>query len=137
MRLLLDTQVFLWFIEADPRLSTHAANVIGDPDNGRYLSVASVWEIAIKVKIGKLRLNAPGPLDTVLTQQLTINDVTLLPVEYRHAVRVHAMPYARHANGGDHTDPFDRLIVSQSLVEDLTLVSTDAVLDGYGIVRCW
>ena len=137
MRLLLDTHAFLWFIEADPQLSTLATNMIGDPDNERLLSAASVWEIAIKVHIGKLEMKVPGPLSTVLAQQMAVNLVRLLPIGYDHAVNVHAMPFAVFANGTEHKDPFDRLVTSQALVENLTLVSMDAVLDGYGVARCW
>jgi PIN domain nuclease of toxin-antitoxin system len=137
MRLLLDTHTFLWFIEADPHLSTQAATVIGDPENERLLSAASIWEIAIKVRIGKLGMQVPGPLDTILAQQIAANQVNTLPVEYNHAVAVYAMPFARCSNGTDHKDPFDRLIVSQALTENITLVSADAVLDQYGVTRIW
>jgi PIN domain nuclease of toxin-antitoxin system len=137
MRLLLDTHAFLWFIEDDPQLSTIAVNAIGDPDNERLLSAASVWEIAIKVHRGKLQMKAPGPLDVVLAQQLAANFVRVLPIEYDHAVRVHSMPFVLSASGVEHKDPFDRLIASQALAENLTLVSADAVLDGYGVARCW
>lgn len=137
MRLLLDTHTFLWFIEADKRLSAVAASVIGDPNNERFLSVASIWEIAIKVNLGKVQMNSPGPLDIVLARQLAANQVDLLSVEFAHAVKVHSMPFARSSNGSEHKDPFDRLIVSQALVEGLTLVSADAVLDSYGAARCW
>lgn len=137
MRILLDTQAFLWFIEADTRLSALAASVIGDPDNERFLSVASVWEIAIKVNLGKLQMKSPGSLDIILSTQLAANQVDLLPIGFAHAVKVHAMSFARTATGREHKDPFDRLIVSQALVEGLTLVSIDAVLDSYGVVRYW
>ncbi len=137
MRLLLDTHAFLWFIEADARLSSLAAAAIGDPDNERFLSVASIWEIAIKVRNGKLQMKGPDPLDVILTQQITATQVNLLPVEFSHAVNVHAMPFARASHGSDHKDPFDRLIVSQALVERLTLVSSDSVFDRYGVTRCW
>jgi len=137
MRILLDTHAFLWFIEADARLSSFAATVIGDPDNERFLSAASVWEIAIKVGNSKLRMKSPGPLDVILTHQLAANQVNLLPIEFSHAVNVYRMPFARAPDGSDHKDPFDRLIVSQALVESLTLVSIDTVLDGYGVTRCW
>ena len=137
MRLLLDTHAFLWFIEADPRLSTLAETIIGDPNNERLLSIASIWEIAMKVRIGKLQMTSPGPLDIILTEQIAVNDVSLLPIEFSHAVNVHAMPFALASDGTDHKDPFDRLIISQALSEKLTLVSADAVLDGYGVSRCW
>lgn len=137
MRLLLDTHAFLWFIAADSRLSPLAAAMIGDPQIERLLSVASIWEIAIKVHLGKLQMTPPGPLEAVLAQQMAVNQVSPLPIQFTHAVRVYGMPFAQSADGADHKDPFDRLLVAQALVEDLTLVSADAVLDGYGVTRCW
>jgi PIN domain nuclease of toxin-antitoxin system len=135
MRVLLDTHAFLWFIYADPQLSVTATDIIGDPENERLLSVASIWEMSIKVQLGKL--NLPSPLDTFLTDQLAKNQVQLLSIEFAHAVFVHSMPPARFANGPDHKDPFDRLIVAQALVDGIPLVSVDAVLDEYGITRVW
>ncbi|MEP6757540.1 MAG: type II toxin-antitoxin system VapC family toxin [Chthonomonadales bacterium] len=137
MRLLLDTHTFLWFIEADPRLSSRAESLIGDPENKRFLSVASIWEIAIKVNIGKLQLKFYGLLDTILAQHLAANQVELIPIEFDHAVHVHDLPFAQSADGTEHKDPFDRLIVSQALAEDLAIVSADSVLDGYGVKRIW
>ena len=135
MRVLLDTHTFLWFIFADPQLSVTAVNAIGDPDNERLLSMASIWEIAIKVRLGKLRL--PTPLDTFLHEQIVTNQVRLLPIEFAHAVFVHSLPHGHLANGNDHKDPFDRLIVSQAIVEGIALASIDGVLDGYGVNRIW
>ena len=99
------------------------------------LSIASIWEISIKVQLGKL--NLPSPLDAFLTEQLAKNQVQLLPIEFSHAVFVHSLPLARRANGTDHKDPFDRLIIAQALVDSIPLVSVDAVLDGYSITRVW
>ena len=82
-------------------------------------------------------MNSPGRLDDILTQQITANRVNLLPIEFSHAANVYTMPFARASDGSEHKDPFDRLIVSQALAESLVLVSTDRVLDGYGVTRCW
>jgi len=135
MRLLLDTHAFLWFIFADPRLSTDAAEIIGDPAHERLLSIASIWEIAIKVKLGRLVL--PNPLDDFLSSQMSLNDIQLLPIEFLHAVGVHSLSYRRLANGTDHKDPFDRMIVSQALAERLPVVSREVILGEYGVTRIW
>jgi len=135
MRILIDTHAFLWFIFADPRLSDAAADVIGEPDNERLLSIASIWEIAIKVNTGKLAL--PDPLDRFLKDQLKKNRTRLLPISFDHAVNVHSLPYAHYPNGAEHKDPFDRLIVAQALIENLTVISIESVFDQYGVRVRW
>jgi PIN domain nuclease of toxin-antitoxin system len=128
MRLLLDTHAFLWFITADAQLSSTAENAIRNPGNDAFLSIASVWEIAIKVNLGKLPI--PLPLDTFIPEQLRLNRVSLLPIEMQHAFEVSRM--APH-----HRDPFDRMIIAQAQVERLELVSADAMFDPYPIRRLW
>ncbi len=126
--MLLDTHTFLWFISDDPRLSSAARDAIEEPSNRRFLSVASLWEMAIKVSLGKLAL--AQPIDVLLPRQLEINGVELLPIEAGHALRVATLPF-------HHRDPFDRLLVAQCLEEDLPLISADQQFDAYGIRRIW
>lgn len=128
MRLLLDTHAFLWFITADAQLSSAAESAIRKPGNEAFLSTASVWEIAIKVSLGKLPI--PLPLDTFIPAQLQLNRITLLPIELQHAFEVSRM--ALH-----HRDPFDRIIIAQAQVEDLDVVSADAMFDAYPVRRLW
>ncbi len=128
MRFLLDTHTFLWFVWNSPQLSAAARLLIEEPTNEIWLSVASVWEIAIKVSTGKLALTQP--LDTFFAEQLARNRIRLLPLELRHAARVSTLPF-------HHRDPFDRLLVAQSLTDPMPLVSADAVLDAYNIDRRW
>jgi PIN domain nuclease of toxin-antitoxin system len=128
MRLLLDTQAFLWFILQDSRLSWAAEAAISLPANEVLVSPASYWEIAIKVSIGKLALSQP--FDPFIEQQIVKNQLVVLPIEPRHAARVVALPF-------HHRDPFDRILVAQSLLEGIPLVSSDARLDQYGIRRIW
>ena len=128
MRVLLDTHAFLWFITADPKLSTQAAQVIRDGRNDVLLSLASVWEIAIKVSIGRLPI--PQPLDTFVPQQLGFNRIGLLPVELRHALAIARLPL-------HHRDPFDRMLVVQAQADDIPIVSADTTLDAYGVQRLW
>ncbi len=129
MRLLLDTQVFLWFVSGDERLSSRAHSLIEDYEHEVYLSAASIWETAIKLRLGKLHL--AQPLEQLLPEQLSVNMIQVLPVRQAHALRVAALPL------GNHRDPFDRLLVAQALEEGLSIVSVDRELDQYGITRYW
>lgn len=128
MRLLLDTHVFLWALMDDPKLSDPAREAFLDPANDLLLSVASAWEIAIKASLGKLAM--PQPLGRFLRQQLDRNSIGLLPLELNHAVRVATLPF-------HHRDPFDRLLVAQSLEEHLPILSADSALDAYEVQRIW
>ncbi|WP_437729782.1 type II toxin-antitoxin system VapC family toxin [Sorangium sp. So ce1335] len=126
MRLLVDTHAFLWFLANDPQLSTEAKRSLEEPTNDLVMSVASPWEIAIKVSLGKLSI--PGDVEAFLRQHLVINDIALLDITLRHIARVSVLPF-------HHRDPFDRLIVAQALVENIPIVSQDAVFDAYGVER--
>ncbi|HYE78087.1 MAG TPA: type II toxin-antitoxin system VapC family toxin [bacterium] len=128
MRILLDTHAFLWFVAADPRLSRRAEEALRHGDNELLLSMASVWEIAIKVGIGRLPLSEP--LETFIPEQLQLNRIGLLPIQLSHTLSVARLPL-------HHRDPFDRLIIAQALLEDLPLVSGDGELDSYPIQRLW
>ena len=125
---MIDTHTFLWFVNNDPTLSAAAQSVIADSNNDVYLSVASAWELAIKTSIGKLTLTQPFPV--FLPQQLRINNIRLLPIRLSHLQRVALLPF-------HHKDPFDRLLIAQSLSELMPLVSVDSVMDAYGITRLW
>lgn len=127
MRLLLDTQAFLWFLLDDERLSSHARTAIGQTEI-LYLSPASHWEIAIKIALGKYAL--PEPYTQFMERELAANNITILPIEIGHTAHLTALPF-------HHRDPFDRLIISQALAEKLPVVSSDTQLDAYGIERVW
>jgi len=122
--LLLDTQVFLWWVNDDPRLGANARKALEDAGIQVVFSSASAWEIAIKARLG--RLHAPPDLTTFLTDQITINGFRVLPIELEHAARV------RHLDD-HHRDPFDRLLVAQAILEGLTLVTSDAVIGRYPV----
>jgi len=128
MKLLLDTHAFLWFIMGNPNLSANARALIEDLANEKFLSVASVWEIAIKVSIGKLALSAQ--FNTLIPQQLSVNGFELLNLEVRHAAALINLPF-------HHRDPFDRLLIAQAIVEQMQIVSTDSTFDAYPIQRLW
>ena len=128
MRLLLDTHAFLWFIMGSPNLSPSARALIEDGPNGRLLSVASLWEMAIKLSIGKLSLSAP--FDVLIPQQLDINGIEVLGIEVGHAAVVSTLPF-------HHRDPFDRLLIAQAIVERVPIISIDAAFDSYPVKRLW
>ncbi len=128
MNLLLDTHSFLWFVLDNPQLSSTAADTIEDVDNQSYLSIVSVWEMAIKVSIGKLSF--PQPLDVFIPDQLQRNGIQLLPVRLPHALHVATLPF-------HHRDPFDRLLIAQGLVEPMPIVSADVMFDRYNVIRLW
>ena len=128
---LLDSHTFLWFVEDDPRLPATVKALLEDEERGLWLSAASAFEIAIKHGLGKLPLDVP--LRTLLDETLRANDIGLLPIEPRHLVALAQMPLP--TNG--HRDPFDRLLVAQSLTDDLPLVSGDRALDVYRVQRTW
>lgn len=128
MRLLLDTHTFLWFILDDPQLSAKADALISDPSNDIDVSPASYWEIAIKISVKKYSL--PEPYEVFMEREITANNFRILHIEPGHTAAVSKMPF-------HHRDPFDRLIVAQAMVEQIAVVSYDAVLDAYGITRLW
>ena len=128
MKLLLDAHTFLWFIGDDPTLSSRARDLIEEPETQRLASVASFWEIAIKASLGKLQV--PEPLEEFVQRQLQINDIDLLTITIAHIGEVGKLPF-------HHRDPFDRLLISQSLIEQIPIVSVDPRFDDYGIQRLW
>ena len=128
MILLLDTHAFLWFVWSDPKLSVYAKTLIEDANNEIYFSAASAWEIAIKVSSGKLSLGQE--LGEFLQTQIDENQMTLLPVSISHSAEVATMSF-------HHKDPFDRLLVAQSLVEEVPIISNEVIFDKYGVKRLW
>lgn len=130
MRVLLDTHVFLWWINPHERVSPAAQDLITDGRTETYFSVASAWEISIKARTGRFRMQ--DPFEPFIREQISVNRFRVLAVELSHALRVHELLVS-----GDHKDPFDRLLVAQALVEGLALVSNDRALDRYGVSRIW
>ncbi len=128
MRLLLDTHAFLWWIADDRRLSRPARRAITDSRSEVLFSVASAWELAIKARLGRFRVE--GSLDEFLSREIQENAFGVLPVLMSHAVRVATLPT-------HHADPFDRLMVAQAQVEGLFLVSGDRQIARYDVERIW
>lgn len=128
MRLLIDTHALIWLMAASPRLSAHAEEVIKRRDHEAFVSVASLWEMAIKRSLGKLQM-PPEWVDDII-QALRANSVQLLGVSAAHCGRVAELPF-------HHRDPFDRLLVAQAEVEGLAIVSADEAFDAYLPQRIW
>ncbi|CAN5564547.1 type II toxin-antitoxin system VapC family toxin [soil metagenome] len=122
MRLLLDTHVLIWYLEGDKTLSPHYRQAIVNANNDVLVSVASLWEIAIKINIGKLKIS--GSLSDVF-QQLKNQTIHLLSIKPGHILQSASLPL-------HHRDPFDRMIIAQSQVEFLTVVSVDPAFSKYG-----
>jgi PIN domain nuclease of toxin-antitoxin system len=128
VRLLLDTHAFLWFLAGDSRLRASARRRIEHEGHEKLLSIASVWEMAIKQSLGKLMLK--DPLAEVIEGGTLDNGIALLGISKDHALRVAALPW-------HHRDPFDRLLAAQALGDDLSLLTGDAAFDAYGVRRVW
>ncbi len=128
MNFLLDTQALLWFMLDDSRLSVKARKTIVDAEGLVFISPASLWEIAIKISLGKYTL--PAPFATFWEEQILINGFTLLPISVLHTAQVIEMPF-------HHRDPFDRLIIAQAHEEGIPVISSDTMFDLYGVERLW
>ncbi|HHT9138601.1 MAG TPA: type II toxin-antitoxin system VapC family toxin [Candidatus Wunengus sp. YC60] len=128
MKLLLDTHTFLWFIMGNTKLSDNARKLMEDTDNEKLLSVVSIWEMAIKASLGKLSF--AEPFEVLIPQQLKLNGIELLNIKTEHAAIITTLPF-------HHRDPFDRLLIAQSMVERLPILSADINFDNYPIERVW
>ncbi len=128
MRVLIDTHVFLWWVEGERALPAKARAVIANPGNECLLSMASVWELAIKAGLGKLKLSLP--VRRYVVENVAANGFRLLEIGVAHVGRVESL--AQH-----HGDPFDRLLIAQALEEKLPVVTADPVFVKYGVKRIW
>lgn len=128
MRLLIDSHALIWYVDQHQQLSSVSHAAMSDPANELLLSAGSIWEIAIKIGLGKLVLTQPYLV--WMSQALSDLGITLLPITVQYADAQASLP--KH-----HSDPFDRLIVAQALVENVSIVSADARMDAYGITRLW
>jgi PIN domain nuclease of toxin-antitoxin system len=126
-RFLLDTHGFLWLIQGDPQLSKMAREIMSDDTNQLYFSVASIWEIAIKLNIGKLKIGHTIEDIYTLLAQLKIE---VLPIDRSDLVQYLMLPL-------HHRDPFDRILIAQAMDRDLVLVSADESLRAYAVQRLW
>jgi PIN domain nuclease of toxin-antitoxin system len=128
VKALLDTHAFLWWISDDPGLSEKAREIIADGRNDLFFSAASGWEISIKAGLG--RLEAPENLQRFITDQLSRNAIQVLPIYLSHALHTGSLP-------DHHRDPFDRILVSQAILEEMPLLSADSHLSRYPVEVIW
>lgn len=128
MRLLLDTHTLLWWLTENPSLQASARKLIANKNNDILVSAASAWEIATKVRLGKLSIAIDLARD--FTAYLERERFDSLAVTAEHGIRAGLLP-------GPHKDPFDRMLIAQALAENLAIVSNDVVFDGYGVKRTW
>jgi len=128
MKLLLDTHTFIWFVYDSPELLRKTKELLEDGQTELLLSIASVWEMAIKASNGKLTLIAKA--SDFVENQLEKDDIHLLPITLTHLSKVEGLPF-------HHKDPFDRLLLAQAAVEHIEIVSVDTIFDRYGKYRVW
>ena len=128
MRVLLDTHCFLWFLTDDSRLSRSALRILQDSNNDVVLSMASLWEIAIKSSLKKLDL--AKPFGEIFPQEMVNNDIGLLPILLKHLSTLTTLPF-------HHRDPFDRLIISQAITEEVPVLGRDSSFDSYPVQVLW
>jgi len=124
MKLLLDTHIFIWWADQPEKLSPAALSALEDEDNELVLSVASVWEMQIKIQLGKLKLSLP--LKELVKNQQETNDLMVSPVALTHVLALDALPF-------HHKDPFDRLLIAQSISDGLTVVTADSQFSAYSV----
>lgn len=123
MRLLIDTHILIWFLEGNNSLSNSHQQIIADSSNEILLSIASLWEIAIKISIGKLTLSQP--FEDVI-EQIDAENIEILPISPEHTLQVSKLPF-------HHRDPFDRIIIAQCQVENLPIISIDKNFSDYSV----
>ena len=121
MRYLLDTHILLWFLQDDPQLPEKVGNEITNVENSCYVSIASLWEIAIKINLGKLTIKFPF---VKFASYLADNDIEVLQIGFDHLIQVATLEL-------HHRDPFDRIIIAQGLVENLTIITKDEHFPSY------
>ena len=129
MSFLLDTCTLLWFIGEYEKLSPTAKSILENSNNAVLVSYASIWEIAIKFSAGRLEIFQPS-FSQFVSQEVEGYDFQRLPIDIQHIQQVAVLP--RH-----HGDPFDRLLIAQSMVENIPIITSDAAFDHYPIVRIW
>ncbi len=128
MRVLVDTHVFLWWVEGDRALPAKVRAALADPANECLISLVSAWELAIKAGLGKLKLALP--VKRFIVENVAANGFRMLDIKIAHVGRVETL--ASH-----HGDPFDRLLIAQALEEDIPLVTADPIFRKYGVKRIW
>jgi PIN domain nuclease of toxin-antitoxin system len=128
MRILLDTHTLIWWATSSASLPERVLELLDDRENELLLSIASVWEIQIKCQSGKLQLGKP--ISQLIANQQAANSLIILPIELSHVYALQQLPAV-------HRDPFDRIMIAQSVVENLPFASVDSMFDRYPVQRIW
>jgi PIN domain nuclease of toxin-antitoxin system len=128
MKLLLDTNVFIWLNDAPHRVRDRVMTVIANPDNDLFFSLTSIWEMQIKIQLGKLELS--DALPDILKPQQVGNNLQVLTIDLNHIWSLENLP-------NHHRDPFDRLLIAQAQTEGMTLVSADGIFEMYDVDLLW
>jgi PIN domain nuclease of toxin-antitoxin system len=128
VRLLLDTHALLWWLSGDKQLSATARWAVEDNENPVFVSAASAWEIATKHRLGKLP--TIGPLGRDFAAEIAKQGFLELPISLEDGQHAGSM-------AGDHRDPFDRMLIAQSKLNNLALISNEEVFDSFGVIRLW
>ncbi len=130
MKLLLDTHTLLWLVDGDARLTQPARSAVADPANELFVSVATIWELAIKTTKANSPLALSDPLDVYLAKWLPVYAIDVLPIQQAHVLKVLELP-------DHHRDPFDRIMIAQTMTERMTFVSGDGNLPRYSVPLIW
>jgi PIN domain nuclease of toxin-antitoxin system len=128
VKYLIDTHTLLGIVTNDPKLSAKAKDLYLDSENEIFISMASIWELSIKSSLGKISLEQP--LDEFVDEHVKGNDIRILKIELPHVLRIENLPFY-------HRDPFDRLIISQSIEDNIPIIGSDKTFDSYPIKRIW
>ena len=128
MRYLLDTHTLLWIANDDPQLGKKVKNIYLDEKNDILLSIASIWEMVIKISLNKLEI--PGTLSDFVKEHVRGNKIDIMSIELNHLYQLENLNYF-------HRDPFDRLIIAQAIAENIPILGKDEAFDDYPIQRIW
>lgn len=128
MRVLLDTHALIWAVDQPDRLGARARSALEDASSDVLISAATIWEIAIKTRLGKLTLSVP--YRDWMNRAIADLSATLLPITVEYADMQATLP-------GHHRDPFDRMLIAQAIVEKISLVANEEMFDQYGVARLW
>ena len=127
MNYLLDTHTLIWFLNGDDKLSKNAKEAIENPNNLKIVSIASIWEIAIKISLDKFRFEKGFKKFLELIEN---NGFEIIPITFEHAITVAALEFT-------HRDPFDRLIIAQAISDKLTIITKDEYIEKYDVKTLW
>lgn len=127
MSYLIDTHTLLWYFKGDSQLSIKAKDILEDEKKDKYVSIVSIWEIAVKLTIEKIQLYYPF---SDIVHKLSFEKIGILNVSFKHTQQIISLPL-------HHRDPFDRMIIAQSITEDLTIISKDKNFSLYPIKLLW